>query len=392
MEPYRTVDHIGFQALLSEEERMVAETVRHWVEDRVIPIIGDHFQKATFPGHLVGEMGELGLFGCTLPEEYGCPGMSNVQYGLAMMELERGDSAIRSCASVQGSLVMYPIFEFGTEEQKRKYLPELAKGLILGCFGLTEADFGSNPAGMRTRAIKDGNEWVLNGSKMWITNGNIADIAVLWARTDEGIRGFLVERGTPGFRAREIPNKMSLRASITSELICDECRIPQDRMLPGTRLGLKAALKCLSQARYGIGWGAVGAAMACYHTALEYAKERVQFAGKPIAGHQLIQEKLVTMMTEITKAQLLCLQVGRLKDQGKARHTHISLIKRNSVYWAREIARMAREILGANGITTEYAPIRHMANLESVYTYEGTHEIHTLILGEHITGISAFED
>ncbi|MBN1944393.1 MAG: acyl-CoA dehydrogenase family protein [Bradymonadales bacterium] len=389
MEPYRFVDSFGLSSLLDPEERMTAESVRTWVDQRVMPVIAGHFQDHTFPTYLIPEMGRLGLFGCTLPEAYGCPGLSYMQYGLAMLELERGDSGIRSCSSVQGSLVMYPIFTFGSEQQCRRYLPRLASGELIGCFGLTEPDFGSNPAGMRTRATRDKDGYILNGTKMWITNGSIADLAVVWARTNEGIRGFLVERGTPGFSAPEIKNKMSLRASVTSELVFDDCRLPADSLLPGTT-GIKSALMCLNQARYSIAWGALGAAMACYHAALQYAKERIQFGGKPIASHQLVQEKLVTMLTEITKGLLLCLQLGRMMDQQTARHTHISMAKRNNAYWAREIARMARDILGANGITTDYVPIRHMNNLESVYTYEGTHDIHTLILGQEITGIEAF--
>lgn len=390
MKPFSLPDYIDFQNLLSEEERLVANSIRKWVEDNVIPIIADHFQNATFPKDLISQMGKLGLFGCNLPEKYGCPGLSNVQYGLAMMELERGDSGIRSFASVQGSLVMYPIYAFGNEQQKQKLLPKLAKGELIGCFGLTEPDSGSNPASMRTTAKKDGKDWILNGSKMWITNGSLADLAIVWAKTDDGIRGFLIEKGTPGFTANKIQTKMSLRASDTSELSFQDCRIPESNILPQAHDGIKNPLMCLNQARYGIAFGTLGAAMACYQAALDYANERIQFHNKPIASHQLIQEKLVTMMSEISKAQLLTLHIGRLKDQNQAAHHHISLIKRNNVYWAREIARMAREIMGANGISTEYIPIRHMLNLESVYTYEGTHDIHTLILGKKITGHSAF--
>lgn len=390
MKPYQFVDPIHFLDLLSPEERLTADSIRKWVDDNVIPTIADHFQKGTFPKALIPQMGELGLLGCNLPAEYGCAELNNVQYGLVMLELERGDSGVRSFASVQGSLVMYPIYAFGSEEQKQSLLPKLAKGELIGCFGLTEPDAGSNPSAMRTTAKRDGNDWILNGSKMWITNGSLADIAIVWAKTENGIQGFLVEKAFPGFTAREIKTKMSLRASDTSELSFQDCRVPEKNRLPKATDGLKNPLMCLSQARYGIAWGVLGAAMACYHDALDYAKTRIQFRDQPIASHQLIQEKLVTMMTEITKALLLTLQIGRLKDQGKARHTEISLAKRNNVFWAREIARMAREIMGANGITTEYIPIRHMLNLESVYTYEGTHEIHTLILGQELTGFSAF--
>lgn len=390
MKPYHFVDPIYFLDLLSPEERLTAESIRKWVDDHVMPTIADHFQKGTFPKELIPQMGELGLLGCNLPAEYGCAELNNVQYGLVMLELERGDTGVRSFASVQGSLVMYPIYAFGSEEQKKSLLPKLAKGELIGCFGLTEPDAGSNPSAMRTTAKRDGNDWILNGSKMWITNGSLADIAVVWAKTKDGIQGFLVEKGFPGFSTKEIRTKMSLRASDTSELSFQDCRVPEKNRLPKTTEGLKNPLMCLSQARYGIAWGVLGAAMACYHDALDYAKTRIQFRDQPIASHQLIQEKLVTMMTEITKALLLTLQIGRLKDEGKARHTHISLAKRNNVFWAREIARMAREIMGANGITTEYIPIRHMLNLESVYTYEGTHEIHTLILGQDLTGLSAF--
>ena len=390
MKRYHFVDPICFLDLLSPEERLIAESVRKWVDDNVIPIIADHFQNGTFPKKLIPQMGEMGLLGCNLPSEYGCAELSNVQYGLAMLELERGDTGVRSFASVQGGLVMYPIYAFGSEEQKKSLLPKLAKGELIGCFGLTEPDAGSNPSAMRTTAKRDGNNWILNGSKMWITNGSLADVAIVWAKTKEGIQGFLVEKDFKGFTAKEIRTKMSLRASDTSELSFQDCRVPEKNRLPNATEGLKNPLMCLSQARYGIAWGVVGAAMACYHDALDYAKTRIQFHDQPIASHQLIQEKLVTMITEITKALLLTLQIGRLKDQGKAKHTHISLAKRNNVYWAREIARAAREIMGANGITTEYIPIRHMLNLESVYTYEGTHEIHTLILGQELTGFSAF--
>lgn len=388
MPKFQGVDYYNLDELLSEEELLVRETVRTFVDEHVLPIIEKHNRAGTFPIELVPKMAELGLFGATLPPKYGCAGTNNVAYGLMMQELERGDSGIRSFASVQSGLVMYPIFTFGSEEQKDYWLPRLASGKAIGCFGLTEPDYGSNPAGMITRAERRNGGFVLNGAKMWITNGSIADVAVVWAKLDGEIKGFLVEKGTKGFSAPEMTGKHSLRASVTSELVFQDCFIPEQNILPKTG-GLKSPLMCLTQARYGIAWGAVGAAMACYDTALSYAKSRIQF-GKPIASFQLIQEKLVHMLTEITKAQLLCLQLGRLKDKGKARFTQVSLAKRNNVYHALEIARMAREILGANGILDEYPVMRHAANLESVKTYEGTHEMHTLILGEDITGIPAF--
>jgi glutaryl-CoA dehydrogenase len=334
-------------------------------------------------------MAELGFFGANL-EGYGCAGMSNVEYGLLMQELERGDSGLRSFVSVQGALVMYPIFQYGSDEQKQRWLSALQQGKAIGCFGLTEPDFGSNPAGMRTRAVKDGDHYILNGEKAWITSGTIADVAVVWARTEEGIRGFLVEKDTPGFTSKDIKGKWSLRASVTSSLSLQDVHVPADHMLPKAQ-GLRAALSCLSQARYGIGWGALGAAMACYNEALEYAKIRKQFDDKPIASHQLIQAKFADMITEITKAQLLALQVGRLKDQGRVDFSHISMLKRNNVKMALEVARAARDILGANGVADEYPIFRHMCNLESVFTYEGTHSIHTLIIGERVTGIPAYK-
>jgi glutaryl-CoA dehydrogenase len=388
MQEYRGVDFYQADDLLSEEEKMVRATVRAFVNDRILPIIDDHFENATFPKHLAAEMGDLGLLGANLPEEYGCAGMRDVAYGLVMQELERGDSGLRSFASVQGALVMYPIYTFGSEAQKRRWLPELARGTAIGCFGLTEPDHGSDPASMITRAVKDGKRWVLNGSKSWITNGTIADVAVVWAKVDGRVRGFLVEKGTKGFEAPEIKHKMSLRASVTSQLIFEDCSIPEENLLPGAE-GLKAALMCLNQARYGIAWGALGAAMACYHTALEYAKARMQF-GRPIAGFQLVQQKLAMMLTEITKGQLLALQLGRLKEAGKLHFAQTSLAKRNNVAIALDCARLAREILGANGISLEYAVMRHMCNLETLKTYEGTHDIHTLILGHAITGLEAF--
>ena len=387
------LDYCEFESLLSDEERILSRSVRRWVDDRVIPHVGEWFQHEQFPRHLIPELAELGLFGVELPAEYGCAGGSAVDYGLAMMELERGDSGIRSCASVQGSLVMYPIWAYGSEEQRRKYLPKLAKGELIGCFGLTEPDHGSDPGAMKTRAVQDGDDWVLNGAKMWITNSPIADVAVVWAQTGDrgdqrGIRGFLVEAGTPGFSAPITKNKMSLRASITGELVLEDVRVPGSALLPNAA-GLRGPLGCLTQARYGIAWGAIGVMQACYESALSYAKERTQF-GKPIAAFQLTQEKLAEMVTEISKAQFLTLQVGRIKDKERLRPQQVSLVKRNNVHQALRIARAARTILGANGITTEYAPIRHALNLESVLTYEGTHEIHTLILGADVTGIQAF--
>jgi len=383
------VDFADLDSLLSDEERMVRDTVRDWVDDRVVPIIEEAHREARCPIELVPEMAELNLFGANL-DEYGLPGLNNVAYGLIMQELERGDSGLRSFVSVQSALVMYPIYTFGSPEQRDRWIPALASGEAIGCFGLTEPDFGSNPGGMRTTARRDGDSWVLDGSKQWITNGTLADVAVVWAKTDDGHRGFLVEKGTPGFTASDQHGKFSLRASVTSELGFSGCRIPAENVLPKTT-GLKSALMCLNQARYGIAWGGLGAAMDCYVTALEYAKERVQFGGRPIAAHQLVQEKLVWMLSEITKGQLLALQLGRLKDQGKLEHQHVSLGKRNNVWVARECAKLAREVLGANGIVDDYPVIRHMLNIESVYTYEGTHDIHGLILGEAITGIAAFE-
>ena len=388
MAQYQNTDFMDFESLLSEEEIMIRDTVRVFVEKNIIPDIANHFEEGTFPSHILPGMAELGLFGANLTG-YGAAGVNNVSYGLMMQELERGDSAFRSFASVQGSLVMYPIFTFGDETQRKKWLPELASGRMIGCFGLTEADSGSDPSSMRTQAVEDHNSYILNGSKMWITNGTNADLAIVWAKLDGNICGFVVEKGTPGYKAPEIKNKLSLRASVTSELIFEDCRIPKSNRLPNAD-GLKSALMCLNQARYGISWGGIGAAMACYEEAKKFALERIQF-NKPIASFQITQEKLALMLTEITKMQFYTLHLGRLKDQGKAKHYHVSMAKRNNVYWALEIARMAREILGASGIVGEYSSMRHAANLESVKTYEGTHEIHTLILGEHITGISAFE-
>jgi glutaryl-CoA dehydrogenase len=389
MFPFRGVDYMEIDSMFSDQEKLVRQTVREFVEKEVIPHIEEWNREAEFPLHLVPQMGELGFLGANL-EGYGCAGMSNVEYGLIMQELERGDSGLRSFASVQGALVMYPIHEYGSEEQKKKWLPALQQGKAVGCFGLTEPDFGSNPAGMRSRAVKDGGDYVLNGEKAWITSGTIADVALVWARTPEGVRGFLVEKGTPGFTSKDIKGKWSLRASVTSILSLQDARVPASNMLPGAQ-GMKAPLSCLTQARYGIGWGAIGAAMACYNESLEYAKVRKQFDDKPIASHQMVQEKFAEMITEITKAQLLALQVGRLKDKGRADHAHVSMLKRNNVKIALDIARAARDILGANGIADEYPIFRHMCNLESVFTYEGTHNIHTLLIGERVTGIPAYK-
>ncbi len=393
MAKFRGVDYFDVDGLLSEEERLIRDTVRQWVDDELMPVIGEAYTERRFPAELIPQMAELGMFGANLPEEYGCAGLNNVAYGLIMQELERGDSGIRSFASVQGALCMYPIFAFGSDEQKSQYLPKMAAGELIGCFGLTEPDFGSNPAGMITRAVKKGDEWVINGAKMWITNGSKANVAIVWAKTGElddieSIRGFVVPTDTPGFGASDQKGKLSLLASDTSELSFSDVRVPADAILPKSG-GLKSPLMCLTQARYGIAWGAVGAAMACYEEALDYAKERVQFDG-PIAGKQIQQVRLVEMLTEITKAQLMCVQLGRLKDAGTMRPQQVSMAKRNNVDMATDIAREARRILGGNGILVEYAAMRHMANLESVYTYEGTHDIHGLIMGQDITGIAAF--
>jgi glutaryl-CoA dehydrogenase len=390
MPAFPGVDFIDFDSLLSDEEKLARQTARQFVDDRVIPIIEEHNREGRFPMQLVPQMAELGFFGANL-KGYGCAEMSNVEYGVVTQELERGDSGLRSFVSVQSALVMYPIHAFGSDAQKEKWLPRLQQGKAIGCFGLTEPQFGSNPGGMLTRAVRKNDCYVLNGEKMWITSGSIADIAVIWAKCeDDKIRGFLVEKGAPGFKAWDVHGKWSLRASVTSGLAMTDCRIPAENLLPKVE-GLKGPLACLNQARYGIGWGAIGAAMACYETALTYAKQRKQFHNRPIASHQLVQEKLVWMITEITKAQLLALQVGRLKDQGRVHPTHISMLKMNNVWMALETARKARDILGANGIVDDYCIMRHMNNLESVYTYEGTHDIHKLIIGERITGIAAFE-
>jgi glutaryl-CoA dehydrogenase len=384
------IDFLGLETELSSEEKLAMQSVRKFVEAEVAPIIADCFEEGRFPMQLIPKLADLGVLGANLPEEYGCAGMNNVAYGLVMQELEAGDSGIRSFASVQGALCMYPIFAFGSEEQKRKYLPEMAAGKVIGCFGLTEPNFGSNPAGMITRAERTRDGWVLNGSKAWITNGSIADIAIVWAKAEaDEIRGFIVEKDRKGYAARETHHKLSLRASVTSELMFQDCLIPEENVLPGSK-GLKSPLMCLTQARYGISWGATGAAMSCFDTAVKYSKERVQF-GRPIGGFQLTQKKLAEMATEITKAQLLSLQLGRMKDAGRMKPVHVSMAKMNNVAMALECARTARGILGANGITGDYPIMRHMANLESVYTYEGTNEVHTLVLGQHFTGISAFE-
>ncbi|MHB1864273.1 MAG: acyl-CoA dehydrogenase family protein [Gemmatimonadaceae bacterium] len=390
-----TTDFFNIDSALSEEERAVRDSVRQFVDERVLPIIGQHYIDGHFPLELVPEMGELGVFGANLPEEYGCAGLNNVAYGLIMQELERGDSGVRSFASVQGALAMFPIFAFGSEDQKRKYLPGMAAGDIIGCFGLTEPDYGSNPSGMITMARQQADgTWMLNGAKMWITNGSTAHIAVVWAKTngdasDASIRGFIVPRGTPGFTSRDQKGKLSLRASDTSELVFQDVHLPADAILPASG-GLKSPLMCLTQARYGISWGAVGAAMACYEEALSYAKNRVMF-DRPIAGFQIQQQRLAEMLTEIVKAQLVSLHLGRLKDAGTYTPQQVSLAKRNNVNIATDIAREARRLLGANGILAEYASMRHMANLESVYTYEGTHDVHSLILGQAITGLNAFK-
>jgi glutaryl-CoA dehydrogenase len=389
MQKFQGVDYFNIESLLSEEEIMIRDSVREFVSDEVIPIIEKYNRESRFPMELIPKMAELGLLGTNLPQKYGCAELNNVAYGLVMQELERGDSGIRSFVSVQSALVMYPIYTFGGEEQKNLWLPKLAKGEKIGCFGLTEPDFGSNPGGMVTKAEKVDGGYKLNGAKMWITNGTIADVAVVWAKLDGIVRGFLVEKGFKGFTAPEMKGKHSLRASVTSELVFDNVFVPENNLLPRTE-GLKNALMCLNQARYGIACGVVGAMMACYDTALNYAKSRVQFS-KPIAAYQITQEKLVYILTEITKAQLLNIQLGRMKDNKTLKHTQVSMAKRNNCEKALEVARIAREILGANGILDEYPIMRHSANLESVKTYEGTHEMHTLIIGEDITGYSAFE-
>jgi glutaryl-CoA dehydrogenase len=383
------VDYLLIDSLFSEQELLVRQTARQFVEDRVIPIIRDCYNDGRFPKELIPEIGQRGFLGANL-EGYGCAGLNNVEYGLIMQEIERGDSGLRSFVSVQGALVMYPIYSYGSSEQKERWLPKMQSGEAIGCFGLTEPGFGSNPAGMQTRARQDGDHWILNGEKTWITNGSMADVAIVWARTDEGIRGFLVEKGTPGFTTSDIHGKLSMRASVTSSLALSDCRVPATAMLPGAQ-GLKGPLSCLSQARYGIGWGVLGAAMDCYETARQYSVVRKQFDNRPIASHQLVQEKLAWMVTEITKAQLLAIQAGRVKDQGKIDPAHISMLKRNNVAMALECARLSRDLLGANGIMDEYPIMRHMCNLETVKTYEGTDHIHTLVIGERVTGVAAYK-
>ncbi len=392
---HNPIDFYNIDSVLSEEERAIRNTVRQFVDDNILPIIGDAYVEGRFPKELIPKMGELGLYGANLPEEYGCAGLNNVSYGLIMQELERGDSGIRSFASVQGALVMYPIFAFGSEEQKRHYLPKMATGEIIGCFGLTEPDYGSNPAGMITRAKEqpDGS-WIISGAKMWITNGSTAQVAIIWAKTNDdpsekSIRGFIVPTDSKGFTAKDQKGKLSLRASDTSELSLDEVRVGPDALLPKSG-GLKSPLMCLTQARYGISWGALGAAIACFEEALKYAGQRVMF-GKPIAGFQIQQARLAEMVSDLVKGQLLSLHLGRMKDKNLMTPQQVSLAKRNNVDIATNIAREARRLLGANGILAEYSAMRHMANLESVYTYEGTHDVHTLVLGQAVTGISAFE-
>jgi glutaryl-CoA dehydrogenase len=383
------VDYLDFDALLTEEQRLVRQTVRDFVDERVLPIIEDCAYEGRFPKELIPELAELQLFGSSI-HEYGLPGLDAVAYGLTMQELERGDSGLRSFVSVQSALVMYPIYTYGSPAQKDRWIPKLADGSAIGCFGLTEPDFGSNPSGMRTVAKTDGDAFVVNGAKAWITNGSISDVAVVWARLDGGkIRGFLVEKGTKGFSTSEHRGKMSLRASITSQLAFEDCRIPKDNILPGVE-GIKGPLSCLTQARYGIAWGGLGSAMATYQAALDYAKSRKQFRDRPIAAHQLVQERLAWMITEITKGQLLAWKLAQMKDAGTMKPEHVSMAKRNNIWVARECAKLARETLGANGIVNEYPVFRHLANIESVYTYEGTHDIHTLVIGEAVTGIPAY--
>ncbi len=390
---FQGVDFYAIDALFSEEERAVRDTVRRWVDEAVMPVIGEHYVEGKFPIEVVPQMAELGLFGANLPAEYGCAELNNVCYGLIMQELERGDSGVRSFASVQGALVMYPIFAFGSAAQKKEWLPKMASGKVIGCFGLTEPDYGSDPGGMVTTARANGDEWILNGAKMWITNGSTAHVAIIWAKIgdlddQDSIRGFIVPTDAKGFSAKDQKGKLSLRASDTSELVLDNVRVPKSSMLPQSG-GLKSPLMCLTQARFGIAWGSVGAAMACYEEAVSYAKNRVMF-GRPIGGFQIQQVRLADMLTEITKAQLLCVQLGRLKDQGTMTPEQVSLAKRNNVNMACECAREARRLLGGSGILAEYQAMRHLANLESVYTYEGTHDVHTLVLGQAITGLSAF--
>ena len=383
-------DFYNISDLLEEEELLIQKTAHEFVQNEFMPIVNQHYENGTFPTEIASQLGELGFMGSSLPEESGGAGVSNVAYGLILHELERGDSGLRSFVSVQGALVMYPIHSYGSDQQKQKWLPGLGSGKLIGCFGLTEANFGSNPGGMVTKAVRNGDDWILNGSKMWITNGSIADVAVVWAKDEEQIiHGFLVEKEMDGFSSSDIHGKLSLRASVTSELSLVNVRVPDSARLPKVE-GLKGPLSCLTQARYGIAWGMLGAAVDCYETALNYAKERKQFS-KPIAGYQLTQSKLAEMLTQITMAQLTVFRLGRLKDEGRMNYNQVSLAKRNHCRMARDIARTAREILGANGVTDDYSPIRHMANIESVFTYEGTHEMHTLILGEEVTGMAAYD-
>jgi len=388
MKPFEPLDYMNIDSLLSEDERMIQQTVRQWVSKELMPIIEKHDREGTFPKHLIPQLAEMGTLGATI-QGYECAGLSYTSYGLIMQELERGDSGLRSFVSVQGALCMFPIYAYGTEEQKKKYLPKMAKGEWIGCFGLTEPDFGSNPGGMITRARKDGNSYVLNGNKMWITNGGIADVAIVWAKTeDDVIRGFLVDKGTPGFSTKDIHGKFSLRASVTSSLHFEDCKIPAGNLLPNVQ-GLRGPFGCLNNARFGIAWGAIGSMQAVFHEAVEYAKARIQF-DRPIAGFQLVQAKLANIATEITKAQFLTLQLGRLKDKGEVKPYHISMAKMNNVSEALKAARLCRDILGASGITDEYQVGRHMRNLESVNTYEGTEDIHRLVIGEKVTGIAAY--
>ncbi|HTY40417.1 MAG TPA: acyl-CoA dehydrogenase family protein [Thermoanaerobaculia bacterium] len=381
-------DYLDFDSLLTEEQRLVRDTVGDFVDEKVLPIIEEAAWEGRFPRELVPGLAEMQVFGSTIAE-YGLPGLDNIAYGLIMQELERGDSGLRSFVSVQSGLVMYPIYAFGSKEQKDRWIPKLGKAEAIGCFGLTEPDFGSNPGGMRTVAKKDGASYVLNGAKAWITNGSVADVAVVWAKLDGVVRGFLVEKGTKGFSTFEHKGKMSLRASVTSQLAFEDCRIPAENILPGVE-GLKGPLSCLTQARYGIAWGAIGSAMATYQAALDYSKTRKQWKDRPIAAHQLVQERLAWMITEITKGQLLAWKLGKMKDDKTMKPQHVSMAKRNNVWVARECAKLARETLGANGVVNEYPVFRHLANIESVYTYEGTHDIHTLVIGEAVTGVASY--